>query len=104
MPVMSMYITSRPFTKPPIRYHRALLNFQNYTGLWSVHFVDGDCRTQIGKKTRYIDFVSLEDLRAFVKRCNPDPGEVEEFEHNIQAWGRGSIFVNLTDEQYRKLE
>ncbi|QNI37504.1 hypothetical protein [Edaphobacter albus] len=100
---MGAYYTSKPFTKPPIRYHRVLMNFQSYTGIWSVHFIDANCRTPIGKKTRYIDFVSIEELRYFVKRCNPDAEQLEEFEHDIRAWGRGSIYVNLTDEQYRRL-
>ena len=51
-----------------------------------------------------LDFVSLDDLRDFVKRCNPDDGTLEEFEHDIRAWGRGSIYVNVTDEQYQKLQ
>jgi hypothetical protein len=80
------------------------MNFQSYAGLWSVHFIDANCSMPIGKKTRYIDFVSLDELRAFVKRCNPDAGAIDEFEHDIRAWGRGSIYVNLTDEQLRKLE
>jgi hypothetical protein len=101
---MSFYFTSQPYIRKPIRYRRVLMNFQSYSGLWSVHFIDADCRTPIGKKTRYIDFVSLDDLRAFVKRCNPDAGTIEEFEHDISAWGRGSIYVNLTDEQIRKLQ
>jgi hypothetical protein len=100
---MNMDFTSRPLTKPPVRYHRVLMNFQHYSGLWSVHFIEDDCKTRIGKKTRYIDFVSLEDLRSFVTRCNPEPGELEDFEHAVLAWGRGSLFANLTDEQYVKL-
>ena len=46
------------------------------------------------------------NLRTCAKRCNPDPrrGELDKFEYTIQAWGRGSAFVNLLiDEQCRKL-
>jgi hypothetical protein len=80
------------------------MNFQSYAGSWSVHFIEADCRTPIGKKTRYIDLPTLEDLRAFVQHCNPDPGELDDFEHDVRAWGRGSIYVNLSDEQYEKLK
>ena len=68
---MSQDFASRPCTKPPIPYRRALLNFQYYVDKWSVHFVNGDCKTAIGKKKRYIDFVCIDELREFVKRCNP---------------------------------
>jgi hypothetical protein len=100
---MNMHFTSKPFVKPRVRYRRVLMNFQAYGGLWSVHFIEADCRSTIGNKTRYYDFVGLEDLRAFVQRCNPDPGEMEDFDHYVRAWGRGSIWVSLTDEQYTKL-
>jgi hypothetical protein len=98
-----MQFTSKPFVKPRVRDRRALMNFQAYAGLWSVHFMEADSKSTIGNKTRYYDFVGLEDLRAFVQRCNPDPGEMDHFEHSVKAWGRGSVWVNLTDEQYRKL-
>jgi hypothetical protein len=80
------------------------MNFQAYAGSWSVHFIEADCNTVVGKKTRYFDFVTVEDLRAFVNRCNPDPGELGDFEKSVRAWGRGSIFVNLSDDQYQKLK
>lgn len=100
----AMNISNSHSFKPSISYHRALLNFQSYAGLWSVHFINADCKTTIGTKTRYIDLDSLDALRAFVKRCNPDAGERADFEDDVRAWVCGSVFVNLTDEQYCKLD
>jgi hypothetical protein len=81
---------------------RVLLNFQEYAGVWSIHFIEADCRTLIGPRPRYFDFATLDGLRAFVRRCHPD--DMAEFEHSAQAWGRGSNYVMLADEQYAKLK
>jgi hypothetical protein len=81
---------------------RVLLNFQHYNHLWSVHFIEADCKTLIGPKTRYYDFATLEGLRAFVMRCTPE--DIAKFDHSVKAWSRGSNYVNLTDEQYAKLK
>jgi hypothetical protein len=81
---------------------RVLLNFQHYDSLWSVHFIEADCKTGIGSPTRYYDFATLDGLRSFVLRCNPE--NMPEFERSVRAWSRGSNFVNLTDEQYPKLK
>ena len=84
------------------RTHRVLLNFQQYQELWSVHFIEADCKTVIGPYDRYYDFATLDDLRSFVLRCNPE--NMPEFERSVRAWSRGSNFVNVTDEQYAKLK
>jgi DNA-binding HxlR family transcriptional regulator len=77
---------------------RALMNFQHSKG-WTCHFIDADCCTPI---SGYIDFSSFDGLRAFVLRCNPV--DVADFDHCVRAWGKGSTWVNLTDEQYAKLK
>ena len=51
---------------------RVLLNFQLYGNLWSVHFIEADCQTLIGPKTRYYHFATEDGLRSFVIRCNPE--------------------------------
>jgi hypothetical protein len=81
---------------------RVLLNFDQYNDLWSVHFIEADCKTVIGPATRYYHFATLDGLRSFVVRCNPEnmPG----FERSVRAWGRGSNYVNVTDEQFGKLK
>jgi hypothetical protein len=35
---------------------RGLLNLQHYGNAWTVHFIDADCRTIIGPRTRYYTF------------------------------------------------
>ncbi len=81
---------------------RILLNFDHYKDLWCVHFIEADCRTVIGPPTHYFRFATLDRLRSFVVRCNPE--NMPEFERSVRAWNRGSNFVNVTDEQYRKLK
>jgi len=44
---------------------RVLMNF-DHRDCWSVHFIEADCRTLIGPKTRYLQFASVDGLRAFV--------------------------------------
>jgi hypothetical protein len=81
---------------------RCLLNFHEYKDNWTVHFLEQDCQTRIGAVTRYYQFPTVDSLRAFVLRCNPE--NVEKFEHSLKTWGQGSAFVLLTDEQYLKLK
>ncbi len=81
---------------------RVLLNFQHYGNLWSVHFIEADCQTRIGSKTRCYHFATVDGLRSFVIRCNPE--NMPEFERSLRAWSRGSNYVNLSDEQYGKLK
>jgi hypothetical protein len=80
---------------------RVLMNY-DHCEFWSVHFIEADCRTVIGPKTRYYHFATVDGLRAFVIRCNVE--DLAKFEHSLRAWGRGSNYVNLTDEQYAKLK
>ena len=79
---------------------RVLMNFQLYKD-WVVHFIEADCRTTIGPRTRFIRFATEEALRAFVDRCSlEDPCD---FENGMTQWSRGSIYCNLSDEQYSTL-
>ena len=80
---------------------RVLMNFQTYTG-WHVHFIDADCKTTIGSRTRYFTFPTERAFRAFVSRCNLE--NMADFEHSMRAWSRGSNYANLTEEQYQKLK
>ena len=81
---------------------RVLMHFDHYDGLWWVGFLEADCRTSIGPKTRYYRFATLDGLRAFVVCCNPE--NMPDFERSVRAWSRGSDYVSLTDEQYAKLK
>ena len=80
---------------------RVLMNFQFRDGWWA-HFIEADCKTIIGERTRYIHFATLDELRAFVLRATPD--DIEEFDRNARRWSRGSLFCTLTEEQYAKLK
>ena len=82
---------------------RVLLNFDHYGDAWNVHFIQDDCRTGIGYQTRYFQFATLDDLRAFLTRCQPEDATLVGFEHSVRAWARGSEYVHLTEEQYGKL-
>jgi hypothetical protein len=58
--------------------------------------------SRVGPETRYYHMTTVDGLRAFVIRCNVE--DLATFEHSLRAWGRGSNYVNLTDEQYAKLK
>jgi len=83
---------------------RVMLNFQHYGDAWTVHFIQDDCRTTIGSRTRYFKFATLDSLRSFVTRCQPEDANLAGFEHSVKEWGRGSEYVHLTAEQYAKLK
>ena len=82
---------------------RVLLNFQHYGNAWTIHFVEADCRTRIGSRTRFYNLSTLDGLRSFVTRCQPEDATLAGFDQCARAWGRGSEYVHLTDEQYEKL-
>jgi hypothetical protein len=65
-------------------------------------FHQADCRTTIGRQTRYFHFPTEESLRSFMSRCNVE--DMAEFDHSLRAWSRGSNYANVTDEQYQKLK
>ena len=83
---------------------RVLLNFQHYRYAWTVHFIEDDCRTSIGPRTRFYSFTTLDSLRSFVGRCTPEDATLAGFDHSVRVWGRGSEYVHLTAEQYGKLK
>lgn len=76
-----------------------LAQLQHYGSAWTVHFIDDDCRP----RTRYFNFATLDSLRSFVTRCQPEDTTLDGFEHSVRAWARGSECVHLTEEQYGKL-
>jgi len=82
---------------------RVLMNFDHYKEWWVVHFIEADCQTRIGTKTRYFRLPTLEALRSFLLRCNPEDTALQSFDQGVRAWGRGSEYVQLTTEQYTKL-
>jgi hypothetical protein len=57
---------------------------------WTCHFMQADCKTPV---SGFIDFTSLESLRTFLLRCNPE--DVAHLDLCISAWGKGSAWVNV---------
>jgi hypothetical protein len=82
--------------------HRVLMNFQCNRG-WSVHFIEADCRTPVARG-RFYDFTELAQVRAILVRANATPEVFAEFDHNVRAWSRGSVYLDLTDMQYTRLK
>ena len=62
------------------------------------------CGTTIGPRTRYYNLSTLETLRSFFTRCQPEDATLAGFDQSIRAWGRGSEYVHLTPDQYGKLQ
>ena len=74
---------------------RILVNFQDTNG-WTVHCLAEDCQTRISP---ILDVASLETLRRLLRRAGTDEDEMQHFEQCIQAWGKGSVWIdNLTKE------
>jgi hypothetical protein len=67
---------------------RVLMFFDRYNGFWWVGFMEADCRTPISRPTRYYQFATLDGLRSFVVRCNPE--DMDNFERSVRAWSRGA--------------
>ena len=81
---------------------RVLMHFDRYRSLWWVGFMEADCSTPISRPTRYYHFATLDGLRSFVVRCNPE--DMDYFENSVRAWARGTSYVNISEEQYAKLK
>ncbi len=77
--------------------HRVLMNFMLRES-WSIHFIAEDCRTPIGG---YFKLKDLDVLRDLVRRGNCE--NVDEFDQCVRHWGRGSVYLQLTEQQYRQL-
>jgi hypothetical protein len=81
---------------------RVLMNFQCRKG-WSAHFLLDDCRTPVRSPTRFYNFDTLDDLVALVSRTAEPEEALAQLAMNAHRWSRGSIFLQLTDEQFETL-
>ena len=70
---------------------------------WVVHYMEADCRTPV-HAGRYYHYSSLDELLQILTNANAPPDTFEEFARNICQCSRGSVWLNLTDEQYAKLK
>ena len=43
----------------------------------------------------------MDGVRDTLKRANASPETWEVFEHDLRAWSRGSVYLDLRDEQNR---
>jgi hypothetical protein len=68
---------------------RVLLNIQHYDHAWTVYFVEADCRTRVGTRTRFINFPTLDVHRRFLTRCQPEDTTLTGFEQRVRAWDQG---------------
>lgn len=82
------------------RPYRVLMNFQHCNS-WTIHFMAEDCKTTL---SRFYDLPSLEAMYDLVRRTKPPDGTLEDLESMVRRWSRGSIYLNLTEAQYRKLK
>jgi hypothetical protein len=82
---------------------RVLMNFQLMHS-WSAHFLEEDCKTPVSDPVRFYDFKSLEDLRAMVGRTLDPDYAVKHFDRDVRRWARGSVWLEITEEQYQRLK
>ena len=80
--------------------HRVLMNFMDRFG-WHISFLEADCQTCLPLK---LTFATPDKIRTMFEHCGS--GILEErqgLEMGI-SMGRGSAWLNLSEEQYRKLK
>ena len=82
--------------------HRVLMNFQSREK-WSVHFLEADCKTALWPG-RYYDFDTVDRVREILVRAAALPETFEEFDRCVRSWSRGSVYLDLTEEQYGRLK
>ena len=68
---------------------RVLLNFQHDGNAWTVHSVEADRRTRIGSRTRFYNLSTLDGLRSFVTRCQPEDADARRIRPLCQGVGPG---------------
>ncbi len=80
--------------------HRVYMYFMDRIG-WHCQFLEEDLKTPLPKKLR---FGSHEKIREIAERggCTMNLETLQALDHAIEI-GRGGVWLELTDEQYRKL-
>jgi hypothetical protein len=68
---------------------------------WHVQFLEQDCRTPLPRKFTFRDPEKIRELARRGEAVGTADAR-EELEREIQN-GRGSVYLRLTPEQYRKL-
>jgi hypothetical protein len=83
------------------RPYRVLMNFMGRDGAWAIHFIEEGCKTPL---SRHYTLDDLNSLREMVLRTDPPPRTIEELDSDIRRWGRGSVYLHLTEAQYLELK
>ena len=79
--------------------HRVLMQFQCRNG-WHVSFLEPDCRTVLPLR---LTFATPDKIRTMQERFGSQLTEDRQaLEHGLEI-GRGSAWLTLEEEQYRKL-
>lgn len=86
----------------PDSLHRVLMNFQ-LREKWTVHFLEADCKTPLWPG-RYYDYDTVNRVREILVRAAAPAETFEEFDRCVRAWGRGSVYLDLTADQYGRLK
>lgn len=94
-------ICSPKLVDMPASLHRVLMNFQLRES-WTVHFIEADCKTPLWPG-RYYDFESVDRVREILVRATAPSETFEEFDRCVRSWSRGSVYLDLTEEQYGRL-
>jgi hypothetical protein len=81
---------------------RVLMKFQ-HRKTWSVHFIEEDCRTSL-RPGGFYRYTSIDQVRQILIRAEASPQTFAEFENCVLQWSRGSIFLDLTDQQHERLK
>ena len=97
-----------PNQKPGERYrarcaplHRVLMQFMLAKAGWSVSFLEEDCKTSLPRHFVFQSELKILDL-ARHGGASFDLADRQAIEHGI-SMGRGSVWLELTREQYGKL-
>jgi hypothetical protein len=53
-----------------------------------MHIIEADCWTTIGPRTRFFNFATLNALRSFLTRCQPEDATLAGFEQSVGAGQR----------------
>ena len=72
------------------------MNFQQHN-VWDLSFLESDCKTLIGRR---FDVPTDQELFALAERGGAD---LEDLRQSIARWNKGSAWLNLTEQQYRRL-
>jgi hypothetical protein len=82
--------------------HRVYVSFMDYKGGWYCQFLESDLKTPLRRK---LTFQCPEKVEELIRRGGgmPDLAAKQAVAHGVDM-GRGGVYLNLTEEQYRALK